>query len=70
MLRRGRFKRLNIPSPNRYLRDGRDKALEECGGRVQALTQQVREKDAEKKSLEEKKGALTKELANAKVGAG
>ena len=51
----------------RYLREGRDKALAECEERVQALMEQVKEKDLEKKSLEAKKGVLTKELANAKV---
>lgn len=31
------------------------------------MTDQVKDMDSEKKGLEEKKGVLTKELANAKV---
>ncbi len=55
-------------SLSRYFRDGKDKALEECEGKVQALTEQVKAKNSAKKELEEKINVLTKELANAKVG--
>lgn len=51
----------------RYVRDGRDKALEECEERVHRLTGDIKAKNEEKKDLEGKRSALTKQLANAKV---
>ena len=51
----------------RYLREGRDKAMEECNARVQSLAEEIKTKSTEKKNLEGKMSVLTKELANAKV---
>ena len=49
------------------MRDGRDKALQECDERVRNLTEQMEAKNTERKELERKKDTLTKQLANAKV---
>lgn len=58
----------SLPPPSlRYVKDGRDRALEECDEKVKSLEEQMRSKWAEKKELEEKISALTKQLANAKV---
>ncbi len=52
----------------RYLREGKDKAMEEYNKKVESLSDNIKTKSVEKKSLEEKMAVLTKQLANAKVG--
>ena len=49
------------------MRDGKDKALQECEERVKKLEQEMTAKNSEKKKLEKKRDELTKQLANAKV---
>ncbi len=51
----------------RYLREGKDRAMEECNAKVQSLAEAIKTQSTEKKSLEGKMTVLTKELANAKV---
>lgn len=51
----------------RYVRDGKDKALQECEERVRKFSEEMEAKSGEKKTLEKKKDTLTKQLANAKV---
>lgn len=51
----------------RYLREGKDKAVEECEERARVITEQMNAKHTEKKELEGRITALTRELANVKV---
>jgi len=51
----------------RYIRDGRDKAMEECEEKLTSLTSQLESKAKDKKELVEKIATLNKELANVKV---
>ena len=51
----------------RYLKNGKDKSLQDCEEKVQQLSEAVRSKNTEKKDLEGKMATLNKELANAKV---
>ena len=51
----------------RYIRDGKDKAMEECENQVASLTTQMEVKSRDRKELDESIATLNKELANYKV---
>ncbi len=54
----------------RYIRDGKDKAMEECEKQVESLTAQMEVKNRDRKELDQNIATLTKEVANFKVRLG